>query len=133
MSKKTNQPKKPAKSARKPASASKAPTKAKSSTPPATAKKSITKTTTKRASSQPQDSKQAGLIKLLQGEAGATLTQMTKATGWQPHTVRGVISGVLRKKLKLTITTEKPPEGERIYRIPGAVKAAPAPATSASA
>lgn len=43
-------------------------------------------------------SKQAQLIALLQQEGGATMKAMTLATGWQPHSVRGAIAGVLRKK-----------------------------------
>ena len=43
-------------------------------------------------------SKQVQLITLLQQEGGATMKAMTHATGWQPHSVRGAIVGVLRKK-----------------------------------
>lgn len=43
-------------------------------------------------------SKQAHLIALLEQEGGATMKAMTLATGWQPHSVRGSIAGVLRKK-----------------------------------
>lgn len=43
-------------------------------------------------------SKQAQLISLLQQEGGATMKAMTLVTGWQPHSVRGAIAGVLRKK-----------------------------------
>lgn len=43
-------------------------------------------------------SKQAQLIALLQQEGGATMKAMTLATGWQPHSVRGAMAGVLRKK-----------------------------------
>lgn len=43
-------------------------------------------------------SKQVQLIALLQQENGATIKAMTLATGWQPHSVRGAMAGVLRKK-----------------------------------
>ncbi len=43
-------------------------------------------------------SKQAQLVTLLQQEGGVTMKAMTLATGWQPHSVRGAIAGVLRKK-----------------------------------
>jgi hypothetical protein len=62
-------------------------------------------------------SKQSQLIALLQRPAGGTLEQMTSLTGWQPHSVRGVISGVLRKRLGLNVTSEVQDSGSRIYRI----------------
>ena len=67
--------------------------------------------------------KQALLIALLRSVAGATLSQMAQATGWQHHTIRGTISGVLRKKLKLTVVAEKA-EGGAVYRIVEAAAAA---------
>lgn len=63
-------------------------------------------------------SKQSRLITLLRSTTGATLAQMTQLTGWQPHAVRGTISGVLRKKLGLTVTcAAASASGERLYRI----------------
>jgi len=61
-------------------------------------------------------SKQALLIAMLERPEGATIAQIVATTGWQPHTVRGAIAGALKKKLGLTITSEKI-EGERTYRI----------------
>lgn len=61
-------------------------------------------------------SKQAQLIALLQSPSGGTLAQMTLLTGWQPHSVRGVISGVLRKRLGLDVSSEVH-DGSRVYRI----------------
>lgn len=61
--------------------------------------------------------KQAVLIDLLKRPEGATLPQMTEATGWQVHTVRGAMAGALKKKLGLDITSEKHPGTDRIYRI----------------
>jgi hypothetical protein len=61
-------------------------------------------------------SKQAKLVELLRHAKGASLDEMVKATGWQRHSVRGVMSGVLKKKLGLTITSMKDEHG-RIYRI----------------
>nr|WP_281719413.1 DUF3489 domain-containing protein [Nitrosomonas nitrosa] len=62
------------------------------------------------------DSKQAKLIELLRRPEGATLAQLVKALGWQAHTVRGAMSGALKKKLGLTIVSEKS-DGARVYRI----------------
>ena len=71
-------------------------------------------------SAQPEpraNSKQAEVIGLLRRAAGATLPVITKATGWQPHSVRGFFAGVVRNKLGLTLESEKPDSGDRIYRI----------------
>jgi len=54
-------------------------------------------------SSRPTQSKQAQLICLLRAPAGGTMAQMIALTGWQPHTVRGMISGSLRKRLGLDV------------------------------
>lgn len=63
--------------------------------------------------------KQGILVKLLQGSKGATVDEMVEATGWQRHSVQGMMSGVLKKKLGLPITSEKEQRG-RVYRIGGA-------------
>jgi hypothetical protein len=65
-------------------------------------------------------SKQSQLITLLQSPTGGTVEQMMSLTGWQPHSVRGVISGVLRKRLGLTVSSEVQESGSRVYRIVGA-------------
>ncbi len=63
-------------------------------------------------------SKQARLISMLNDSSGATLEQMMSLTGWQAHSVRGVISGVLRKRLNLNVVcTPDPAGGARIYRV----------------
>lgn len=64
-----------------------------------------------------EGTKQAKLIAMLKRPEGATIEQVVKATGWQPHTVRGAIAGALKKKLGLTITSEKAEDGPRVYRI----------------
>jgi hypothetical protein len=61
--------------------------------------------------------KQALLIDLLKRKKGATIEKIVAATGWQPHSVRGAISGTLKKKLGLAVTSEKPSDGPRRYRI----------------
>ena len=65
-------------------------------------------------SSTARTSKQAQMLALLQ--EGATLAAMQAATGWQPHSVRGFISGVVRKKLGFDVTVEKTAAGS-VYRI----------------
>jgi Protein of unknown function (DUF3489) len=61
--------------------------------------------------------KLAALVVALRRPEGATALQMMLATGWKPHTVRGAISGILRKKLGLNVVSSKAPEDERVYRI----------------
>ena len=61
--------------------------------------------------------KQAMLISLLQAPGGATMEAMMTATSWKPHTLRGVMSGALGKKLGLIVTSAKEGDGARVYRI----------------
>jgi Protein of unknown function (DUF3489) len=61
-------------------------------------------------------SKQARVIAMLQSPAGTTIDAITKATGWQPHSVRGFLAGVVRKRLKLSLTSKKVNDN-RIYQI----------------
>jgi hypothetical protein len=69
-------------------------------------------------------SKQARLIAKLTVGPGATIQQMMALTGWQAHTVRGTISGALRKRLGLNVVCEPLVQGgERLYRIVGSVAA----------
>lgn len=68
------------------------------------------------ASKRDPASKQACVIAMLQAADGATIDAMMKATGWQQHSVRGFLAGVVRKKLKLKLNSVKI-DGCRIYRI----------------
>ena len=68
------------------------------------------------ASTTRADSKQTQLIAALQKRSGCSLAEMTALTGWQPHSVRGVMSGVLRKKLGLNLVSAKDGD-ERRWRI----------------
>jgi hypothetical protein len=63
-------------------------------------------------------SKQARVFAMLQSPAGTTIAAMMKATGWQQHSVRGFLAGVVRKKLKLELESKKV-DGNRVYRIEG--------------
>ncbi len=65
------------------------------------------------------DSKQARLIAMLQQPEGASLDEIVAATGWQAHTVRGAIAGALKKKLGLTVTSDKIGGRGRVYRVAG--------------
>jgi len=62
------------------------------------------------------NSKQARVLALLRGPSGATIAGVMRSTGWQPHTVRGFLAAVVRKKLGLKLESEKA-DGERVYRI----------------
>ena len=61
-------------------------------------------------------SKQSRVIAMLQSPAGATVAAMMKATGWQQHSVRGFLAGVVRKRLKLKLGSTKV-DGNRVYQI----------------
>ena len=61
--------------------------------------------------------KLAALVVALRRPQGATSLQLMLATGWQPHTVRGAISGMLRKKLGLNVVLAHNGSGERVYRV----------------
>ncbi|MCB1498777.1 MAG: DUF3489 domain-containing protein [Bauldia sp.] len=62
-------------------------------------------------------SKQDQLIEMLRSQRGATIDEIVGAFGWQPHTVRGVLAGALKKKLGLEVTSEKVEGRGRVYRI----------------
>jgi hypothetical protein len=66
---------------------------------------------------QRSGTKQALLIAMLQAPEGATIAEIVAATGWMAHTVRGTISGVLKKRLGLAITAQKEKGGGSVYRI----------------
>ena len=69
--------------------------------------------TSKRASA----TKTQACLDLLQRPSGATLEEMQEATGWQPHSVRGLLAGKIKKMPGVTLTVEKPAEGHRRYHV----------------
>jgi len=70
------------------------------------------KTTTKIAVT-----KQAKIITLLQRQKGATLAELGKLSGWQEHSLRGFMSGTLKKRMGFTVTSEQNSKGTRRYHI----------------
>ena len=64
----------------------------------------------------PPNTKHARIIAMLRAPAGATLATIITATEWQPHSVRGFLAGVVRKKLGLNLVSEQTDKG-RVYRI----------------
>jgi hypothetical protein len=60
--------------------------------------------------------KQSRVIALLSSPKGATIAAIMQATGWQQHSVRGFLAGVIRNRLKLNLTSQKI-DGNRVYRI----------------
>lgn len=62
-----------------------------------------------------EGSKTATILELLKRAGGATAKELLKVTGWQPHSLRGFISGTLGKKMGLAVTSTKGEDGERTY------------------
>jgi hypothetical protein len=101
-------------------------------TRPAKELKSNTKKSTQRAAHPSGGTtKHDRVVGLLRAKGGTTIAAISKATGWQPHSVRGFFAGVVKKKLGLTLESEKTKSG-RIYRIVRAKTSASAPSPSPS-
>lgn len=63
-----------------------------------------------------RETKHNKVLAMLRSKQGATIAAIMKTTGWQQHSVRGFLTGVVRKRLKLELTSEKPGK-DRIYRV----------------
>jgi hypothetical protein len=64
-----------------------------------------------------EGSKTETILALLKRPGGATAKELIKATSWQPHSLRGFLSGTIRKKMGLTVTSAKSEDGQRSYSI----------------
>jgi Protein of unknown function (DUF3489) len=62
-------------------------------------------------------SKAEKILALLKRSKGATLKELMKATGWQAHSVRGFLSGMVGKKMGLNVASAKTDDGERTYSV----------------
>ena len=71
----------------------------------------------KKADGARDGSKAAKVLELLKQPGGASLKQIMKATDWQAHSVRGFLSGTLRKKMGLAVESAKSDDGERAYSV----------------
>lgn len=69
------------------------------------------------ATKPPRITKQQIMIDMLARPEGASIDELAAATQWLGHTVRGALSGALKKKLGLTITSEKEGQRGRVYRL----------------
>ena len=64
-----------------------------------------------------EGSKTNKVLELLKRPGGVTAKELMKVTAWQPHSIRGFLSGTVRKKMGLTVTSTKGEDGERSYSI----------------
>jgi hypothetical protein len=78
----------------------------------------------KRITAVRSGTKQSAAIEMLRSPSGVTLAALTKATGWQSHSVRGFLAGVVRKRLKFDLKSAVI-DGVRFYRITGEHGATP--------
>ncbi len=83
-------------------------------------RKSIKKRSKNAAAKAPRRTKKDAVLALLRRKAGATIKELTAATGWQAHSVRGFLSGTVRKKLRLKLSNIRGDDGARRYYLKAA-------------
>jgi uncharacterized protein DUF3489 len=118
----TKEPEAPKKARVAPRRAHVASSKAKSGKKPTSPKKSAKapkKAKSAKAAGVREGSKTAKVLDLLKRPGGATTKELIKATGWQPHSLRGFLSGTIGKKMALAVTSTKGEDGERSYSVKG--------------
>jgi hypothetical protein len=71
----------------------------------------------KKATGARDGSKTATILELLKRPGGVSAKELLKTTGWQPHSLRGFLSGTVGKKMGLTVTSTKGEDGERSYSV----------------
>ena len=64
-----------------------------------------------------EGSKSAAVLELLKRPGGASLKELLKLTGWQPHSLRGFLSGAVKNRMGLAVSSTKGEDGERHYRV----------------
>jgi hypothetical protein len=112
------QPKASKKAARAPRRAPVAPAKAKSGKKATPSKKApVGAKKAKAAKPAREGSKTDRILELLKRPGGVTAKELMRVTGWQPHSVRGFLSGTIGKKMGLVVTSVKGDDGERTYSI----------------
>ena len=96
---------------------SRAPKRGQADRPASSPKKAKHTPLAKKAATPERGTKTAKILALLRRPGGASLEQLRKATGWQAHSVRGFLSGTLKKKMGLRVASSKVEGGQRTYRI----------------
>jgi hypothetical protein len=81
---------------------------------------------TAKTNNRASGTKQSRVLAMLHSSPGATIAAIIQATGWQQHSVRGFLAGVVRKRLKLKLISKKV-DGSRVYEIAGGADAKATP------